>query len=365
MVSETSSAQREVSRRRRAMNLRQASTLLVALSFYAFPLGSAKADDGQRPFYQGKKMQIVVGFAAGGGYDAYARLVARRMAKHIPGEPIILVQNMPGAGSRVAANWLYSLAAKDGTVLGSVVQSTPLDQVFKEPGVQYDARRFNWIGNPIVDNLVSITTAQSGLVTLEDVKAKGGLICGSSGAGPTVAYPNAIGKLLQADTRIVSGYPGVSDITLAMQRGEVNCNGGQAWSSAKATMGQLLQDKKFLVLVQWGTEADPDISAVAGHDIPLVTDYARNDAERGALRLLASTSALSRPLLAPPDVTADRVATLRKAFDRTMQDSDFLADAKKSSMDIRPEGGAEIQRLVESIVNTPADQIALAVHLTR
>jgi tripartite-type tricarboxylate transporter receptor subunit TctC len=361
MALETSSARRALS----AMNFRQMRTLLVALSFCTVALGPAEADDGQRPFYQGKKMQVVVGFAAGGGYDAYARLVARRMVKYIPGNPTILVQNMPGAGSRVAANWLYSLAAKDGTVLGSVVQSTPLDQVFKEPGVQYDARRFNWIGNPIVDNLVSITSAQSGLVTLEDVKAKGGLICGSSGAGPTVAYPNAIGKLLQVDTRVVSGYPGVSDITLAMQRGEVNCNGGQAWSSAKATMGQLLHDRKFLVLVQWGTEADSDISAVAGRDVPLITNYARNDAERGALRLLASTSALSRPLLAPPELPADRVTMLRKAFDQTMQDPDFLADAKKSSMDIRPKGGAEIQQLVEGIVNTPADQIALAVHLTR
>src|SRR5262249_34057728 len=163
----------------------------------------------------------------------------------------------------------------------------------------------------INDNLVSITSRQSGLATLEDVKGKGGLICGSSGAGPTVSFPNAIGKLLATEVRVVSGYPGVSAVMLAMQRGEVHCNGGQAWSSAKATMGQMLRDKDLAVLVQWGNDADPDISAVAGRDVPLITRYARNEEEVGALRLLASTSALSRPLLAPPGLPPERLSLLR------------------------------------------------------
>src|SRR4051812_43097530 len=161
------------------------STLFLA-TILASVMGAqlAVAQEPARPFYQGKTLQIVVGFDAGGGYDAYARLIGRTIFKYIPGGPTIVVQNMPGAGSRVAADWLYNVAAKDGTVIGSLVQSTPVDQVFKEPGVQYDAARFNWIGNPIVDNVVSITSRQSGLASLADVKAKGGLICGSSGAGP-------------------------------------------------------------------------------------------------------------------------------------------------------------------------------------
>src|SRR5262245_1438558 len=154
----------------------------------------AQAEEA-RPFYQGKTLQIVVGFDAGGGYDAYARLIGRTLPKHIPGHPTIIVQNKPGAGSRVAANWLYTLAPRDATVIGSLVQSTPVDQVFQESGVKYDAAQFNWIGNPIVDNLVSITSRQSGLSSLEIVKSKGGMICGSSGAGPTVTFANAIGKL--------------------------------------------------------------------------------------------------------------------------------------------------------------------------
>jgi tripartite-type tricarboxylate transporter receptor subunit TctC len=325
----------------------------------------AAADEPARPFYQGRTLQIVVGFDAGGGYDAYARLIGRTIFKYIPGSPTIVVQNMPGAGSRVAANWLYNVAAKDGTVIGSLVQSTPVDQVFKEPGVQYDAARFNWIGNPIVDNLVSITSRQSGLTSLADVKNKGGLICGSSGAGPTVMFPNAISKLLPTDVRVVAGYPGVSAITLAMQRGELNCNGGQAWSSMKATMGQLMRDGQLNVLVQWGASADPDISAVAGRDVPLITDYARSDKDRSALRLLASTSALSRPLVAPPGVPADRIEILRTAFDQTMKDPGFLEDAKKAGMDIKPISGAEIQSLVKAIVQSAPEDVELALKLTQ
>ena len=341
------------------MPMSRAGATLIGLACATLLAGSAVAQD----FYQGKTVQIVVGFDAGGGYDAYARLLARHLPKHSPGTPGFVVQDMPGAGSRVAANWLYTIAPKDGTVLGSVVQSTPVDQVFKEQGIRFDAARFNWIGNPINDNLVSITSHQSGLATLEDVKAKGGLICGSSGAGPTVSFPNTIGKLLGTPVRVVSGYPGVSAVMLAMQRGEVNCNGGQAWSSAKATMGQLLRDGQLHLLVQWGTDADPDISATAGRAVPLIADYARSDADRGALRLLSSTSALSRPLLAPPGLPAERVALLRAAFDATMQDTDFLADAKKSAMDIKPVAGVAIQTLVESVVHTPEPEVALAAQL--
>lgn len=319
----------------------------------------------QAPFYQGKSVQIVIGFGPGGGYDAYARLIARSMGKHIPGNPTFVVQNMPGAGSRVAANWLYNVAARDGTVLGSIVQSTPVDQVFGEPGIKFDAARFAWIGNPIVDNLVSITTRQSGLATMEDIKIKGGLICGSSGAGPTVSFPNAIAKLLQTDVKIVAGYPGVSAITLAMERGELNCNGGQAWSSMKATMTALMKENQLNVVVQWGAEADPDISKTMGVKVPLIQEYARSDGEKAALRLLGSTAALSRPLLGPPEMPAERVSILRSAFEATMKDPSFLSDAKKSGMDVKPMSGAEIQKIVESLVKSSPADVALAAQLVK
>ena len=319
----------------------------------------------QAPFYQGKTIQIVVGFGPGGGYDAYARLIARWMGNHIPGKPIFVVQNMPGAGTRVAANWLYNVAPRDGATLGTIVQSTPVDQVFGEPGIKFDAARFAWIGNPIVDNLVSITTRDSGLATMADVKAKGGLICGSSGAGPTVSFPNTISKLLGTKVQVVAGYPGVSAITLAMERGELNCNGGQAWSSMKATMGNLMSEGKLSVIVQWGAEADPDISQTMGTKVPLVQDYARNDAEKAALRLLGSTAALSRPLIGPPDIPTDRIAILRAAFDATMKDASFLAEATKGKMDIKPLSGAEVQKVVEALVKSRPEDVALAASLVK
>lgn len=328
-------------------------------------LGVAQPAAAQAPFYQGKTIQIVVGFGPGGGYDAYARLIARWMGNHIPGNPIFVVQNMPGAGTRVAANWLYNVAPRDGTTLATIVQSTPVDQVFGEPGIKFDSARFAWVGNPIVDNLVSITTRASGLATMADVKAKGGLICGSSGAGPTVSFPNTIAKLLGTKVQVVAGYPGVSAITLAMERGELNCNGGQAWSSMKATMGNLMSEGKLNVIVQWGAEADPDISATMGVNVPLVQEFARSDAERAALRLLGSTAALSRPLLGPPDMPADRIATLRAAFDATMKDAAFLAEAKKAKMDIKPVPGVEVQRIVEALVRSRPEDVALASELVK
>lgn len=345
--------------------VRVAGLSLLAASLVLLPAAEVKSADDPRPFYQGKTLLIVVGFDAGGGYDAYARLIGRTLSRHIPGNPTIVVQNKPGAGSRVAANWLYNVAAKDGTVIGSVVQSTPLDQIFQEQGVSYDATKFNWIGNPIVDNLVSITSHQSGLDSLDIVRSRGGLICGSSGAGPTVTFANAIGRLLSSDVRVVSGYPGVAAVTLAMQRNEVNCNAGQAWSSMKATMAQLMREGQLNVIVQWGTASDPEISSVAGRDVPLILDYARTDLDRNALRLLASTSPLSRPLLAPPGLPPDRVGVLRQAFDRTMSDPAFLDDAKRSGMDIKPISGAAMQTLVDSVVHSSPGDIAAALRLTQ
>ena len=343
---------------------------VMRLSVLAVSLGllltaEAKSADDPRPFYQGKTLQIVVGFDAGGGYDAYARLIGRTLSRHIPGNPTIVVQNKPGAGSRVAANWLYNVAPKDASVIGSVVQSTPLDQIFQEQGVSYDATKFNWLGNPIVDNLVSITTRQSGLDSMDSVRSRSGLICGSSGAGPTVTFANAIGKLLSSDVRVVAGYPGVAAVTLAMQRNEVNCNAGQAWSSMKATMAQLMREGQLNVIVQWGTASDPEISSVAGRDVPLILDYARSDSDRNALRLLASTSPLSRPLLAPPGVPPERVGVLRQAFDKTMSDPAFLDDAKRSGMDIKPISGAAIQTLVDGVVHSSPADIAAALRLTQ
>jgi tripartite-type tricarboxylate transporter receptor subunit TctC len=317
----------------------------------------------EAPFYAGKTIQVVIGFDVGGGYDLYARTVARHWSRHIPGNPTFVPQNMPGAGTRVAGNWLYNVAPKDGTVVGTLVQSTAVDQALGEPGIRFDAAQFNWIGNPIVDNLVTLSWNASGLATLEDVKARGGLFCGSTGGGPTTVFPRVINQLLGTQIKVISGYPGQTAVNIAMERNEVNCIGGTTWSSVKATMRPLLDERKINLLVQWGTTPDPEISDYAKRRVPVIQDYGQTDLDRRALIFIGSGVPFGRPLLAPPGVPAERVAVLRQSFDRTMADAAFLAEAAKLNMDIKPLGGAELQRIAVEVVRAPPEYLARAKEL--
>jgi tripartite-type tricarboxylate transporter receptor subunit TctC len=299
---------------------------------------------------------VVIGYEVGGGYDVYGRLVSQFMGRHIPGNPTLVSQNMEGAGSRRAANWLYNVAPKDGTVLGVVAQTTPLDQALRQNGVQFDAGKFNWIGNPIVDNQVFIAWRNFGIATLEDAKTKGGMICGGTGAASNpVIFPKIINRLIGSQIRVVAGYPGATSIMLAMERGEVNCMGAHAWSNAKATLSGQLKDGKLNFLVQWGPEKDPEISAVAQREVPLIKEYARTELDQRMLVLFNSSMSLGRPILAPPNVPMERVQMLRRAFAETVRDPEFVERARKANMDIKPMLGDELQRLAASVANAPAE----------
>ena len=338
-------------------------TTLLAMACSLSVAVTSPCDAEEAPFFAGKSIQMVVGFDVGGGYDLYARTVARHWARHIPGNPTFVPQNMPGAGTRTAANWLYNVAPKDGTAVGTIVQSAAVDQALGEPGIRYDAAQFNWIGNPIVDNLVTLSSSASALATLEDVKAKGGLFCGSTGGGPTTVFPRVINQLLGTQIKVISGYPGQSAVNIAMERNEVNCIGGTTWSSVKATMRPLLEARKINLLVQWGTAADSEISAYAKRDVPLIQDYGQSDLDRRVLAFIGSGAAFGRPILAPPDVPPDRVNMLRQAFDRTMADPAFLAETAKLNMDIKPLAGAELQRIAVEVVQAPSNDLARAKEL--
>jgi tripartite-type tricarboxylate transporter receptor subunit TctC len=334
--------------------------LLAALTAI-LPSTNGAAEDA--PFFAGKSIQLVIGFDVGGGYDLYARTVARHWSRHIPGNPSFVPQNMPGAGTRVAGNWLYNAAPKDGTAIGTLVQSTPVDQALGEPGIRFDSALFNWLGNPIVDNLVTLSWRASGIETLEDVKSKGGLFCGSTGGGPTTVFPRVINQLLGTQIKVIAGYRGQSAVNIAMERGEVNCIGGTTWSSVKATMRPMLDGRRINLLVQWGTSADPEISDYAKRKVPLIQDLGQTDLDRRVLTFIGSGAAFGRPLLAPPGVPKDRVAILRQAFDRTMADPAFLAEAKKLNMEIKPIGGAELQKIAVDIVEAPPEGLARAKEL--
>jgi len=333
---------------------------LITLSGLALTLSGPC---GAQDFYAGKSIQLVIGFDVGGGYDLYARTVARHWSRHIPGNPSFVPQNMPGAGTRIAANWLYGVAPKDGTAVGTVVQSTAVDQALGEPGIRFDAAQFNWLGNPIVDNLVTLSWSASGLATLDDVKTKGGLFCGSTGGGPTTVFPRVINQLLGTQIKVVTGYPGQTAVNIAMERGEVNCIGGTTWSSVKATMRPMLDARKVNMLVQWGATKDPEISAYANRDVPLIQEFGQSELDRRVLLFIGSGVAFGRPLLAPPGVPRKRVEQLRRAFDRTMKDPEFLAEAMRLNMDIKPLGGAELQRIATDVVQSRPEDLARAKEL--
>jgi tripartite-type tricarboxylate transporter receptor subunit TctC len=317
---------------------------------------SPAAADEVADFYRGRQIQVVIGHEVGGGYDVYGRLVGRHLTKHLPGNPRVIPQNMIGAGSRKAANYLYNVAPRDGSVIGVTAQTTPLDQALKQEGVSFDAAQFNWIGNPIVDNQVFFAWHTTGINTLDEAIAKGGLICGGTGATVNpVTLPKIINHMLGAKIRVVPGYPSANNILLAMERGEVNCIGSHSWSTAKVTAAHLLRENKLNMLVHWGPSQDPEISASAKRDVRLMDDYARTDFDRSVIKLMSSGMAIGRPLYAPPGVPPARVAALRKAFDDIMKDPEFLAEAKKSNVDVRPMSGVELQALATEVVRTPSE----------
>ena len=330
------------------------SALIALAAFGISAAQPAAAADAVADFYKGKQMHMIIGYSAGGGYDIYARLLSKYMPKHLPGAPNIIPQNMDGAGSRVAANYLYKVAPKDGTYIGIVGQNTPTDQALNEKGVEFDAAKFNWIGNPIVDNNLTYTLKESGYSTLEDVKAKGGLMCGATGAAsPSVTQPLMLKNLLGLNIKIIVGYPGGNDVNLAVERNEVNCRGSNSWASTVATLSRFMEGQRLQVLAQFGVTPDPAISAYQGRKVPNILDLVTKEEDRQAILLNVAGVSMGRPFLAPPDVPADRVKALRDAFDAVMKDPEFLEETKKAKLDLNPLPGTELQKIASETVKAP------------
>jgi tripartite-type tricarboxylate transporter receptor subunit TctC len=340
--------------------------LTVATLMALAPL-AAQAADPVADFYTGKQIRLIVGFPAGGGYDAYSRVLARHMSKHIPGNPTMIVQNQEGAASRVAANNLFNVAPKDGTTLGTLDQATPSDQALGESGVQFDTAKFNWLGNPIVDNNVTSLWSTLGVNTIDEMRAKGAaIICGGSGAtSSSVTYPQALNNLAGTKAKIIAGYPGSPQMDLAMERGEINCRGGNQWSSTVSARADWLRDKKIVIVMQWGPEKNPEISQTMGRDVPLISDFAKTDEDKRAMQFVTASVAIGRPLVAPPGVPAERIAALRRAFDDTMTDPEYLADATKSKLIVKPISGEKLQAYVVGVATSSGAIIARAKELIR
>jgi tripartite-type tricarboxylate transporter receptor subunit TctC len=311
----------------------------------------ASADD-VADFYRGKRVNLVIGYGVGGGYDTYARLLARFIGEHIPGKPNVVPQNMPGAGSRGAGNWLYNVAPKDGTVIAMLSQGTPTDQALGQAGIQFDVRKFNWIGNMVVVNNITFVRAASGIRTIDDAK-KRVVVLGATGASsPSVLYPQVSNNLLGTKFKIVSGYPGGGDINLAVERGETDGRGSDSWASMKANNPAWISEKKVNILYQVGPHKEPDL------DAPLWSELAQNDEQRQMLEVISGDVAVGRPILTAPDVPADRVKALRQAFDETFKDPKFIAAAEQARMYLNPLAGEELQQIVSRIVSPSPAVIA-------
>ncbi|HTC03146.1 MAG TPA: hypothetical protein VK749_07070 [Xanthobacteraceae bacterium] len=321
----------------------------LALVVLAGVAGAAGVED----FYKGRNVTLVIGYSVGGGYDAYARLLGRYFGKHIPGNPAIVPEQMTGAGSLRSANFIYSVAAKDGSVFGTFSRSMGISPLVDK--AEFDSRKFTWLGSVTDDNTICVTWSTSPIKTWDDFLTKPSKFGGEgAGADPdiwTLLYKN----VFDAKAQLVSGYPGTNDTVLAMERGEIDGLCGISWSTIKSRHPEWLTSHSVNIIVQAALKKEPEISAV-----PLATDLTKTPEQQQIIKLLLVSQAMARPFAAPPDIPADRKAALIAAFDATMKDADFLTEAQKLSFDVRPVSATAIDAMLGEVYQTPKDVIARA-----
>jgi tripartite-type tricarboxylate transporter receptor subunit TctC len=297
--------------------------------------------------YANAQVRLVVGVAVGGSYDISGRLVARYLARHIPGNPTIVPQNMPGASSLVAANWLYNVAPQDGTVIGVLVPTTVIfGQLFSDPNARFDIARFNWIGNPINAPTTLAVWYKAPAQSWVDAKTKVTIIGAPAPNGPDAMLVNLANSVLGTKFKIVTGYEGGDAITLGMEKGEIDGKGSQSWAGWKATRPDWVRDHKLTPLFQVARHSDPELQKV-----PLLADIAEGAENRAIVNLYTDVNAIGRVLAMGPDVPREKVAIIRHAFDETMKDPDFIADADKLRLELGPMSGEEIQGIVRRVVS--------------
>ena len=320
----------------------------VAAAIPALYAISAAHAQSPADFYKGKTVDLYIGYSAGGGYDVYARALARHMGRFIPGNPTILAKNMPGAGSLVLANWLYNVAPKDGTAFGMIGRGTGFDPLLGSTKAQFDADKFNWIGSMNDEVSVCVAWHTTGITTLQQVERKELTVGGSGPAADTDQFPKVLNATIGTKFKLVTGYPGGNEVDLAMERGEVMGRCGWSWSSVIATHKNWIDDKKINLLVQLSLSKHVDLPHV-----PLIMDFARTEEQKQIFNLVFARQPMGRPFLAPPGIPSERVAVLRKAFMDTMKSSEFFAEAEKMQLEINPVSGEAVQTIVQEVYRTP------------
>jgi tripartite-type tricarboxylate transporter receptor subunit TctC len=315
----------------------------------AAPAAAQPADQA----FQGKTIRIIVALGTGGDYDAYARLAGRWLGKHIPGNPAVVVQNMPGAGGIIAANHVYNVAPKDGTVIGALHANTALAQVTGTANVEYDARQFNWIGRTASGGLdVHHTWHTTGINSFDQLLAREVVVGGGGPTSASVVLPSAVNSMMGGKLKILAGFKGTAETTLALERGEIDMALNN-WENLRRNHADWLRDKKINLIVQYGLQRHPELP-----DVPTIMELAKTDDQRQVWTLLLRPSTIGYSLTLAPGVPADRVALLRNAFAAMAKDPDMRADAAKANLPLEPIEGEKLEEAIHSLFKVDAAAIA-------
>jgi tripartite-type tricarboxylate transporter receptor subunit TctC len=329
---------------------------LFGLLVTAIAVGLSTATaQSQESFFKGKTIRIIVGLAPGGGYDTYSRLIARHLGKHIPGNPTFVVENMEGAGSVIAANHIFQASRPDGLTIGHVLGGLFLQQLIGKAGIEFDGRKFEYIGAPAQDNFMIGLSKATGITSIEKWLASKTVIKfgGVAPGGATDDIPKVLVRTLGLPIQLVTGYKGTAPIRLAFNSGEVQgvCN---AWESFKATWRKEVESGEVVIVLQATVKAHPELAS-----IPVAFNMAKSDEDRKLIQVVTRVHGPStRPYLLPPGVPKDRLEMLRKAFMDTLKDPELLADAQKAKLDINPVDGAELEKYIKEIFNLEPGQVA-------
>jgi tripartite-type tricarboxylate transporter receptor subunit TctC len=330
--------------------MRTIAALALIGAATAFPAHSQSVAD----FYKGKNVNLAIAFSPGGGYDLYARTLARHMGRHIPGNPAIVPQNMPGAGGLRVAQWFVQAAPKDGLTFGTFTRMAGIAPLF-DPTQKYDAAKFNWLG-AITDSVsVCLTWHTSQVKTWNDFLRLPMTLGGTGPSGELDIFTNLYKNVFGANIKLVSGYPGTAEIMLGMERGEVDGVCGIDWTTIKAQRQRWIQEKQINVIAQAAFRKDPDLP-----NVPLIMELQNDPEKQQILRLFVSAHEFARPYAAPPGIPADRAAALVSAFDATTRDPAFIAEAGKHQMEVAPVSGRSLQGMLDELYATPEPVLAKA-----
>jgi len=331
----------------------RAALALGILTALATPARAADVAD----FYKGRNVNLIIGYSVGGGYDLYGRVLARHLGRHIPGNPTVVPQNMPGAGSLKSVMYLYTAAPNDRSVIGPFGRTEAVAPLLTPAEAKFDATKFNWLGSVTSETSTCVTWHTSKVKTWDDALKTQFTLAGE-GAG---ADPDVFGRLIKnvfgAKVKLVSGYPGTNDASLAVERGEVDGECGLSWGTLQARHQDWLKNNSVNIIIQAALKKEPKLP-----DVPFIMDLAKAPEQQQVLKVILTGQSMARPYTAPPGIPADRVAALRKAFDDTMKDPEFLAETQRGRMEVNPITGAELQALLKDVYATPKDVIAKASH---